>query len=145
MIEKYNIKFIPATVEDIEFLINLRNETMLTHFLNAGITQNIENIREIVLYRLDCAQIIIINGEKGGLVKVIKKKGVWELYQIQIATKYQGKGIGSQIIMEVLRNAKQMGVDVTLNVLKNNPAKRLYKRLGFTIHKEDLYFYNMVK
>jgi ribosomal protein S18 acetylase RimI-like enzyme len=143
MIENTKIQSIPAVAEDIEFLINLRNETMARHFKNAGLTQTMENIRERVIYRLDCAQIIMIDGEKGGLLKVIKNERDWELYQVQIASKYQGKGIGSQIITEVLRSAKQMGAHVRLYVLKKNPAKRLYERLGFKVDKEDIYFYSM--
>lgn len=37
-------------------------------------------------------------------------------------------------------------VNVTLlKVFKNNPAKKLYERLGFTIYKEDKSHYYMEK
>jgi ribosomal protein S18 acetylase RimI-like enzyme len=142
---KSKIQLIPAVDEDVEYLINLYYETMAKHIKNADLIQSNNYIKERIIYRLDCAQIIIINGEKGGLLKVIKNDADWELYQVQVAAKFQGKGIGSKILMEVLRSAKQMGAHVRLNVLKNNPAKRLYERLGFRVDREDLYFYGMSK
>ena len=140
---KRSIQFVQAHTADIEFLVNLRNETMSGHFRKLNLAHTLENMRERVLYRLDCAKIIIINGERAGLLKVIKEGEEWELCQVQINGKYQKQGIGNLIISEIIIEARQKGAQLKLNVLKTNPAKRLYDRLGFVVTKEGEYFYEM--
>ena len=51
------------------------------------------------------------------------------LVYIAVDSKYRGKGIGKQLIDEAI--AKSDG-DVKLHVEYENPAKRLYERVGFT-------------
>jgi ribosomal protein S18 acetylase RimI-like enzyme len=143
MHKKYSIQFIQAHYDDIEYLINLRNETMSEHFRNSRLTHTINDMRERVLYRLDCAKIILIDGERAGLVKVIKDGNEWELSQIQITRKYQGKGIGNIIVSEIITEANQSGSRVVLTVLKTNPAKKLYERLGFIVIKESDHSFRM--
>jgi hypothetical protein len=79
MHNKFSIELVQAKEEDIEYLINLRKDTMGEHYRNAKIIHTSENIRERVLYRFDCANIILINGERAGLVKIIKNGYEWEL------------------------------------------------------------------
>jgi ribosomal protein S18 acetylase RimI-like enzyme len=143
MCQKYRIDSIQATIDDIEFLIDLRNETMVEHFRNTNLPHTPENIRERVLYRLDCAKILSINQERVGMVKVIKEGNIWELCQIQITSKFQRKGIGYIVISEILTEARKKGVQLKLNVLKANPAKKLYERLGFVVIKDGNHFYEM--
>jgi ribosomal protein S18 acetylase RimI-like enzyme len=140
---EYRINFRPARIEDINYLINLRKETMSEHFHNSKVIHTMENIFERVKYPFDCANIILINGEKAGLLKVIKEGKEWDLCQIQIDKIFQGKGIGNQIISELIGKAKQEGAEIKLNVLKANPAKRLYERLGFAVTNEGEHFYEM--
>jgi len=45
---------------------------------------------------------------------------------------YRGKGIGTKLMKKILKELKNQGTDsVSLSVDPNNPAIRLYKRLGF--------------
>jgi ribosomal protein S18 acetylase RimI-like enzyme len=140
---KFDIQFVQAQNEDIEFLLNLRMETMSGHFRNSKLTHTVEDMRKRVLYRFDCAKIIVINGERAGLLKVIKEEKLWELCQIQITRKYQRQGIGNLIISNIIREAGQEGLPLKLDVLKSNPAKRLYERLGFVVTEEDVHSYEM--
>ncbi|MEO6536495.1 MAG: GNAT family N-acetyltransferase [Candidatus Paceibacterota bacterium] len=50
---------------------------------------------------------------------------------LYISPEYQGKGVGTQILNEVLTKAKEMNIPVGLEVLKENQARELYKKLGF--------------
>jgi [ribosomal protein S18]-alanine N-acetyltransferase len=51
------------------------------------------------------------------------------LVYVAVDAKYRGKGIGSDIIMRSFEIAKG---DIKLHVEYDNPAKKLYERLGMT-------------
>ncbi len=63
--------------------------------------------------------------------------GSREIVQIQIEPKFQRKGIGQQIIEAVIKDSLDKNKEIYLSVLKENPAKELYLRLGFKITGED--------
>jgi RimJ/RimL family protein N-acetyltransferase len=54
-----------------------------------------------------------------------------DIADIQILPAHQRKGHGRAAIGIVVREAFAAGRAVTLGVLKNNPARSLYERLGF--------------
>jgi ribosomal protein S18 acetylase RimI-like enzyme len=62
---------------------------------------------------------------------------------IEIAPEYQGRGIGTAITNGIIAEARRDGLSVTLRVLKVNPARHLYERLGFIVIKEDETHYYM--
>ncbi len=59
----------------------------------------------------------------------------WILVYIAVDSSQRGKGIGKQIIEEVYKNCKG---DVKLHVEYDNPAKRLYERMGFVNKYADM-------
>ena len=56
---------------------------------------------------------------------------------IDVLAEYRGKGIGTELMSRVLHIAGNKYKAVSLNVSEENPAMRLYKRLGFEIHHND--------
>jgi GNAT superfamily N-acetyltransferase len=44
---------------------------------------------------------------------------------------YRGQGIGNQLLQQLLETAPHHFPAVSLNVRADNPARRLYERLGF--------------
>jgi ribosomal protein S18 acetylase RimI-like enzyme len=58
------------------------------------------------------------------------------LSQIELLPAFQGQGIGSQLITDLMDEARQQNLPITLQVLKVNPAQRLYQRLGFVVTGE---------
>lgn len=51
------------------------------------------------------------------------------LVYIAVHSEYRGKGIGKRLIQEVIN---RVSGDIKLHVEYDNPAKKLYERLGFT-------------
>ena len=90
-----------------------------------------------VRHRFDCARILLLDGEPVGLMKLEKSPGHWRLLQLQLSPGRQGQGIGRTLIEQLLVNADAAGAIVGLSVLKANPARRLYERLGFVQVGED--------
>ena len=59
------------------------------------------------------------------------------LGSIYVAPSMQRKGIGSGVIQTVLQLGRKKSKPVTLGVMKINPARALYERLGFRITHAD--------
>ena len=123
----------PTTDSDLEFLAALRRATMWEHFENSGLPVDETGQRNRVLYRFDCARIITMSGEDIGLLKVARDVDPWELIQIQLLPKYQRQGLGKALLDVVLAEARSARKSVVLGVLRANPARRLYERLGFQV------------
>jgi ribosomal protein S18 acetylase RimI-like enzyme len=85
---------------------------------------------------LTCTRIIHIDNVDIGIIKVIEFSDSIHLQQIQVHPKCSNQGVGTQIIKELIRQADERNRTVRLYVLKNNPAKNLYSRLGFKIREE---------
>ena len=116
---------------------------MRQHLENTGIAINEEAQRARVLYRFDCAKIIMLDGVDIGLLKVNRDDNPWELIQIQLSPEYQGREFGEILIRQVLNEAQKAGAHVKLSVLKANPARKLYEKIGFRIIGESEYVYIM--
>ncbi len=80
--------------------------------------------------------IIQFNGQDIGMLKVERRDDYFFLGDIQIKKEFQRKGIGSQLISELIQQSKSEGLPIRLRVLKGNPALRLYQRLGFAVARE---------
>jgi len=65
------------------------------------------------------------------------------LANIHILPEYQEHGLGTDVIKTLLEQARHEKVPVTLRVLKVNPARYLYERLGFFITGETTTHYLM--
>ncbi len=64
-------------------------------------------------------------------------------YNIALAPELRNQGIGTIVIREILDLAKRRAIPVRLNVLKANPAAKLYERLGFVRTGDDQHRYIM--
>jgi len=83
-------------------------------------------------------RMILVEDEVAGLVAVEEfPSHVW-LVKLYLLAKYRGKGIGSQVLRDVLRGAAAQGKPVTLRVLRVNArAQALYAKHGFKVTEED--------
>lgn len=53
------------------------------------------------------------------------------IVDISLMPDHQNKGIGSYLIKNLFKTANINSIPVTIHVDQNNPARQLYKRLGF--------------
>jgi GNAT superfamily N-acetyltransferase len=79
--------------------------------------------------------VIVVNGEDAGRLSVDSYDDHVHLNNIQILPEFQGQGLGTQIIQDILNRAGNR--PVRLRVLRGNPAKQLYERLGFRVVRES--------
>jgi len=136
-----SFEFIQATEKDRAYLLNLRKLTMIEHFEKSGLFLSDEEHEFRLNDAYDCSYLIKYVNESIGTLKYRANDEKVEIMQIQIHPVFQGKGFGRRILEQVIENSKPKLVELT--VLKENPALKLYERLGFYITGEDQFEYFM--
>lgn len=139
-----SLEYRKAVEADIAYLLWLRKETMEEHLVNSGISLNEEEQLLRINYLFDQAKMVLLDGEVIGLLKLDEKENEVEIVQVQIDPKFQRKGLGRQIIESVIENSLSQQKEISLSVLKQNPAKDLYLRMGFKVVSEDDTSFNML-
>jgi ribosomal protein S18 acetylase RimI-like enzyme len=76
--------------------------------------------------------ILTCEGQDIGRLYVARLERETVIVDIALLPSWRGRGLGTQILSGLLAEAASMGRPVTLHVEKNNPAVRLYRRLGFS-------------
>lgn len=81
----------PATDADIPFLLELRRQNITPHQIASGAEATERERHERVLYRFDCAQVVVRDGAPVGILKLTRDGLDWHLVQIQIALALQSR------------------------------------------------------
>jgi ribosomal protein S18 acetylase RimI-like enzyme len=81
----------------------------------------------------ESGQIVQSEGRDIGYIKVADHEDGILLDMVLIDPTYQNRGLGTALIAPVVEEAHARGEAVVLQVLKVNPSKRLYERLGFVV------------
>ena len=79
---------------------------------------------------------MVLDGQDIGVLTVSDRQDALFVERLYILPAYQGRGIGTQLLRSIMARAFDRGLPVRLHVLKVNPARRLYERLGFTQVRE---------
>lgn len=87
--------------------------------------------------------VIVSGGEDAGLLHVERNPGEIFLVNIQIAPEFQNRGLGTEVMHSLLAEARREKLPLRLQVLKVNPARRLYERIGFAVTGETATHYQM--
>ena len=88
-------------------------------------------------FQPEANQIIVLNAHEIGRVEVDYNEDGVHIGNIQILPNNQSRGVGSRVILHIIQEAQRQEHPVTLQVLKVNPARRFYERLGFVVEGED--------
>jgi len=77
-------------------------------------------------------QIIEVSGSPVGVLQISESENELTIDEVQISPDYQGQGLGSKVLTDVINRAKELSKKITLATgLKNQGAFKLYRRLGF--------------
>jgi ribosomal protein S18 acetylase RimI-like enzyme len=82
-------------------------------------------------------RIIMFDGADIGWLQTMTRGGTFYLGQLFVEASSQRRGIGTEVMKRLIGEANSAHRAMTLGVVKINPAKRLYERLGFRIIRED--------
>jgi len=132
-----------AGAADIKWLVDLRMATMSEYLETSGENLTEADQRTRVIYQFGNIDILTLDDAPVGMCKIIRGSSPWKLVQIQCLPSHQRLGIGSCVIRKLLAEATGAGCSVELSVLKVNPARALYERLGFRIVEEKAAAFRM--
>ena len=133
----------PAVEADLPFLVALRRSTMAPHYERQGLPNSDDAHRARAEFRLDAASIIEVDGQPVGVIKLLQDGPTWTIEQFQIDLAHQGRGIGTTVLRALIAESRHAGALLRLSVLRQNPAARLYARLGFRTLAESKHAYQM--
>jgi ribosomal protein S18 acetylase RimI-like enzyme len=88
-------------------------------------------------------QIVEQDGRPIGRMMVLRGKEFAVLVDIALLEEHRGQGIGGELLRELGRSCDRERVPLRLQVLKTNPARRIYERLGFEQTGEDQMYLQM--
>ena len=132
----------PALVKDFDFCERLYFAGMkrIIAELNLDRAAQADSFRR--QWELTQVRIITLDGFDIGWVQTsIHDDGLF-IAQLFVDDPYQRRGVGTQVMKRLIGEAARANQPVRLNVVKINPALRLYERLGFhTTHEDDRKFY----
>ncbi|SRR5260370_15909118 len=90
-------------------------------------------------------QIVMLDAAPIGRIIVHRGSDATTLVDISLLPEHRGRGIGGGLIRDLVQQSAQRGAPVRLQVLRTNPAARLYQRLGFAKTGEDEMYVQMEK
>jgi ribosomal protein S18 acetylase RimI-like enzyme len=130
----------PARAEDYGFALALYVETIKPYTIAfMPWVDAVETARFAKLWAPADTRIITVDGADVGWVEASDTGAELVLKQFYIAPAQQQRGVGTQVMDLLLKEWRSIGRPIVLNVLKNNPARRLYQRLGFaTVGETDM-------
>lgn len=136
-----------CTLEDFDFLFELKKQNFKWYvdkiwgWDDEDQKQRLEqDLKEHLLHK----KIILIDNKMAGVYAIhTTESGDLFINEISLLLEYQHKGIGTKILKEQLKENKQKGIRTILQVFKDNPANKLYEKLGFKVYGETETHYQM--
>jgi ribosomal protein S18 acetylase RimI-like enzyme len=96
-------------------------------------------------YYPDCEFLVVAReGERIGRIYVDRWKDQIRVVDISLLPEHRGRGLGTKLLEGLLDEGRKHGLPVTIHVEYNNPARRLYERLGFRL-VEDRGVYHLME
>lgn len=149
------ITFRPITEDDMEFLYQVYASTRQEELAVTG-WSNEEKEKFLRMqfhaqhahyqeHFSDAAfDVILLDDKPIGRLYVHRLKDEIRVTDIALLPEHRGRGVGSSLLRDLLQEATRAAKAVRLHVEKNNPAKRLYYRMGFR-DIEDVGVYDLME
>jgi len=135
----------PATDDDLQFLYELHVATMKEYVDRTWGWDDADQWRRFqVRFNPAGQQVIVAHGRDVG--KLVYEQQPTELFlaELEILPEFQGQGIGTEIVEDLIERAVRQRQPLRLRVLKVNRACQLYSRLGFSVADETDTHYRML-
>lgn len=139
--------FRDCRLDDFDFLFDLKKQNFkwyVDKIWGWRDDEQKERLKNDLKDHLSHKKIILIDVCPAGVyASHITENGDFFINEISLLKEYQGKGIGRNILEKQLEENRKNNIRTILQVFKDNPAKRLYERLGFKIYGETETHYQM--
>lgn len=141
----------PVTSEDEPFLLHLYSTTRADEIALWGWDEATERAFLAMQWRamqqsyinrypeLDQRIIYTDQGQAGRCLTSVSATHM-TVVDLSLLPEYRNKGIGTDLITQLQHESDRLAVPLRLSVLRTNPARRLYERLGFlSVGESELY------
>ena len=81
--------------------------------------------------------LVLADGERAGRLIVLRGEGVIRIVDASLLPEWRSRGIGRRLLHPILAEGDAKRMPVVLSVMLGNPARRLYRRLGFVSVEDD--------
>ena len=135
-----------ASSDDMESLFTINQRVMRDHVLAAFGRWDEQEQREMFFRSTDLARHEMLLHDHSAIGFWCVKRTVDEicLQRISILPEYQGRGLGTSLIRELMSEAAHSSIPVRLRVFKTNRARKLYRMLGFQEERRSEHHIHMV-
>lgn len=151
----FGVSYRPMADDDLPFVAELYASTRRDEIAQAGwppesqaafLKQQHEAQHSHYSQHFPDAERLIVErgGEPVGRLYLREEGDRRHVIDISLVPECRGQGIGGAILRDVLDQAAELGKGVSIFVEKNNPARRLYDRLGFE-PVEDAGVYDLMR
>jgi len=143
--QKYGLRSI--TENDYDFIYQVKKDAYKKYveinFGNWDEELQKEYFNSFIETYKEGAFIITIGEKDVGFYNGCITDNEYEIGNICIIPEYQNRGIGTNILKDVLSN--NANKEIRIQYFKQNPVGRLYERLGFKLVGETAFHYQMIK
>jgi ribosomal protein S18 acetylase RimI-like enzyme len=77
-------------------------------------------------------RLVLVDERPAGRLWVAREPAELRLVDISLLPAHRGSGLGTTLLRALQQEATAAGMPLRLSVARDNPARRLYARLGFT-------------
>ena len=120
-----------AIAADFDFIWQLRLVTMKS-IISKSYGWHEPTQREYAAESLN-GNIVLVENNKAGVITISDWQDQLHLTFMALLPKYQGLGLGTELINYAKNRASEEGKPLTLQVLKNNPVKLFYEKQDFQV------------
>jgi GNAT superfamily N-acetyltransferase len=142
------VRLRPAVVADLAFCRRIDHETMrwiIDELFGWDETRQGDNFAR--KWRVEEVRIITVGAgdawQDAGWLQTAPRDDAIFVKEIYLDLPFQRRRIGTHVMQIVIDEAQRQSKAVTLGVVKINPARRLYERLGFHVTHDDEYKFYM--
>lgn len=136
--------FTEVTEQDIVFVFEVFKSTRMEEFISMNMPEEqLEMLMHMQFraqqmsyqnqYPSASHQMIEINGRKAGYIIIDRQDDRVRLIFIALLPNFRNQGYGASILQQL----KETTFFIMLQVAENNPARKLYRKLGFTEQAES--------
>ncbi len=137
-----DLHFRPIEQQDLPFLKKLYGDTRMDELEPTGWSDDeksgflamqfrAQHSHYVNQYPNASFMVVLCGGEMIGRLYIDRWPEEWRIIDIALLRQWRSKGLGSAIMEEILTMAMEDQRSVSIHVETNNPAMKLYRRLGF--------------
>ena len=86
-------------------------------------------------------QVVLLDNQPAGRLYVHRRNDEIRIMDITLLPEFRRRGIGSNLLNQIMEEGRKHNLPVTIHVERFNPALHLYARLGFCLAEDKGVYY----